>query len=187
MSENTTTVDQAEPFVAETRQQAIARYREQFPLLAAYQDIVDEHNSHPINEPMAAGVSTEHAAALALARIGRPARDREDAQHADAYVHRLMEELDAAWPVKMGITDYVIDAFLSLAGFVPTKKSWLAQPVVECQDDIDEILSGIPVDDQRHVLKQALWFAMPILLKRITMMDKTRPVASGRPTSRGTG
>jgi hypothetical protein len=150
-------------------------YRWLFPLLAAYQDVISERNVHKgsINEPPTepCGISTEQATQIALQRIGRPARDRQDIAMADAYVHRLWQELDSFMPEqKLGIADFVIARLYPLGEFVPSVEDWDAMDADEKDFVLDEIADVLP--DHADMIKETLTYAMPGILAEITRQDQ---------------
>jgi hypothetical protein len=150
-------------------------YRWLFPLLAAYQDVVSEHNVHrgSINEPSPRTdfLSTEQATQVALQRIGRPARDRQDIAMADAYIHRLQHELETFMPEqKLGIADFVIARVYPLGEFVPSVEDWESMDADEKDCILDEIADVLP--DHDDMIKEALAYAMPGILAEITRQDQ---------------
>jgi hypothetical protein len=158
-----------------TREQIIAKYRANYPILAAYRDICIEHNrSGGINEPMqGSGVNTEQGALMALERIGRPARDREDVLHAEAWIAKLTEEMESQYPpVDKTIADHVIDSMYPFSGCLPTDEEWLTQSEEDRGGDIDEVVARIrfsePADRLYALLREAIEFGMPAILRDIT-------------------
>lgn len=152
-------------------------YLKAFPLLAAYMDIVNEFNTRtrPINEVPTEphGLNTEQATAVALQRIGRPARDRYDIQMADAWIHRLHEELIELSPRQdRTITDWVIKALYGLAEYVPSAQDWGNMSADDQSDLLDEVFETIPHDDQIEVFTEVLRHAMPGILAEITRQDQ---------------
>lgn len=170
---NTETFDADQP---RTREEITAEYRQHHPILDAYLDIIERTNtSHSVNEPTAGGVSNDEAAGLALLRIGREPRDLHDVRHADAFIHHLLDEINAQCPkVDEPITEYVIRAQYPLGGCVDTAEAWLARDEDDRDFGLDEIILGIPADELRRVLKEALAFAMPAILRKITEDDQRR-------------
>jgi hypothetical protein len=164
-----------------TREQIRDEYRQNFPLLAAYEDIVQEswEPGGSINEPARGGINREKAVLLALDRVGRPARDREDVWHAEAWIEHLCEEMAAVMPpVERKLTDHVIDALFPFAGCVPTADAWQATDPEDRNGDLAEIVAGIrdavPADGLYRVLLETLEFAMPAILRQVTADDAAR-------------
>lgn len=158
-----------------TREQVIAHYHELDPLLAAYRDIVHEHQGppHSINDPWVCGIDERAAAGLALARIGRPARDTIDVVHALAHIREIQAEMESLYPrTDPTIQDHVIAALFPFAGCVPTADAWQAEDSEERNGVLAEIVARIrdtvPADGLYRLLSETLEFAMPAILRQIT-------------------
>jgi hypothetical protein len=158
-----------------TREQITAQYRLNFPLFAAYLDVVHEHQGPraSINEPSTGGIEQRAAVRLALARIGRPARDEDDVRHALAWIESIEYERECmAPPVDKAIRHYVIEALFPPAGCVPSAEDWLSVDDDDEHDaDIDAILLRIPTDDLRRLLRETIEYAMPSILRHISAED----------------
>lgn len=157
--------------------EAREEYLKAFPLLAAYLDIMHEHNTRtaPINEPPTEphGLDNHQIAAMALQRIGRPARDRYDIQMADAWIHKLNDELEELSPEpERTVTDWVIHALYSLSEFVPSADDWERMSADDQSELLDEVFETIPHDDQIEVFTEVLRYAMPGILAEITRQDQ---------------
>lgn len=164
------------PKAERTREAVEAHYRERFPILAAYLDIVAERNHNDarginelFNNPTA--VDTVTGAALALERIGRPARDRQDALHAERYIRALQDEMASEFPpVELTIVEAVIDALYGFAGCMPTDSDWADFDTQDSDFYLDEVVAGLPdhTDELKRLLGETLKHAMPSILREIT-------------------
>lgn len=169
--------DEDDCIVSKDRERVRDHYRWQFPLLAAYQDITSEHNYVPgrsINDPTSSPdeVNTMQAAAMALERVGKPPRDRQDILMAEAYMRRLEDEINALAPIKRALPDQVVYALYPLAGCMPTAEDWRGYSVEDRYDFLDEVMGSIQDDDLRPMLKEALDFAMAEILEFISSEDQ---------------
>jgi len=164
------------PKAERTREDVEAHYRTQFPLLAAYLDIVAERNHNDgrgINDlydnPNA--VDTVTGAALALVGIGRPARDREDAVHAERYIRSLQDEMANEFPpVDLTIVAATIDALYGFAGSMLTAEEWTDFGTEDAEFYLDEVVAHLPdhTDELKRLLRETLSHAMPSILREIT-------------------
>lgn len=166
------------PAEKRTREDVRAFYYKQFPLLKAYEEITAERNSvvNPdINDPASSptAVDTVKAAALALERIGRPARDREDALHAERYIRSVQDEMASTMPDDpddSAVLELVISGVYGLAGCVPDAESWAGFDTETQEFELDEIVAGAPdhTDALKALLREALEYGMPAILREIT-------------------
>lgn len=184
----TTTFNTTEPTGPRSRKQITAEYRDQFPELAAYLDIVHEHSGpdRSINEPLTGGIDTRQATRLALERIGRPARDDEDVKYAEAWIARLRDEIESQTePAEKKISDFVIDSMFQYVGCMPTADDWFAQAGEDKDGDINDVIAlirhGVPADRLYVLLREVLEFAFPAILARITEDDEKRRAAQRQP------
>jgi hypothetical protein len=161
-----------------TREDVRNHYYETYPLLKAYEEITEERNAVPsmdINDPANSptAVDTVTAAALALERIGRPARDRQDALFAERYIRSIQAEMADQMPPaadESPLLELVISGVYGLAGCVPDAESWEGFDT-ETQDfELDEIMHGAPdhTDALQALLREALQYGMPAILREIT-------------------
>lgn len=148
-------------------------YRKQFPLYAAYRDVIAEYNTHkgPITEIDTSGLDTRQAAQVALARIGRPTDDPLLIAMADAYVHRLDAELAQDQP-EPNLHDVVICHFLAHEGCVPSWEDWTARFDEDRHWHLDEIIQAMP----DAALRDAVDVAMRHILHAIIKADAGRRV-----------
>ncbi|MFI6307454.1 hypothetical protein ACIBCH_36685 [Amycolatopsis thailandensis] len=162
-----------------TREEIVAEYREQFPIVAAYLDTVIAHSAFTsINQP-ADGIDRTAATRIAMQRIGRPARDDTDVEYAETYIRRILEEMETLMPPEeMNLPNLVMKAFFPLSGHVPTAGDWSEYDQDDRNMHIDDVIQSTPdhTDDLKHLLRQALQFGMPSILAQITANDlvKTR-------------
>jgi hypothetical protein len=163
-----------------TREQVVAHYRELFPLLAAYLDVLDEHQGPPcaINEPWTGGIDERAAARMALARTGRPPRDHADVVFALAHIREIQSEMATLYPpTDPTIQSYVIGEFFQYAGCVPTAENWLDDneyPVSERDGYLFNIVQAIAAGELPALLQECLRHAMPSILRKITAEDEAR-------------
>lgn len=166
------------PAEQRTRKDVRAYYYEKFPLLRAYEEVTEERNSVPsqdINDPASSptAVDTVTAAALALTRVGRPARDREDALHAERYVRGIQQEMASMMPANPDesmLLELVISGVYGLAACVPDADSWAGFDTETQEFELDEILACAPdhTDALKALLREALEYGMSGVLREIT-------------------
>lgn len=148
----------------------LAYYREQFPILDAYLQVVEEHNQHtgPITEPSTGGVDTITAAKIALSRLDRPCDDLS-VQMAYAYVERLRYEVrDCADPIPPSVSCALLGYFVPLAGCLPDVEAWTAMDEEDQRDHAAELAEDLP----HEVLPELLRIAMPALLRHVIDQDR---------------
>lgn len=172
-----------------TREAVEAHYREQFPLVAAYRDIIAERNYLPgrsINDPRdnPGAVTNITAAEMALARVGRPARDRTDVLHAERYIRAVLSEMEDAYPPKpLTIVDAVIDGIYGLAGCMPTAEAWEDFDSETVEFEVDEVMAQLPdhTDELKRLLREALVHGMPSILREISENYHESPARTDPP------
>ncbi|HEV2777882.1 MAG TPA: hypothetical protein VGX25_00620 [Actinophytocola sp.] len=145
-------------------------YCDNFPLYREYWAVVEEHSDQdaPITVDRG-GISTVDAARIALERIGKPARDADDAHWAYAYVRQLGDEVAAmADPATPTITSVLLDHFLPSWGRIPTLKEWLAEPEVEQNDTADQIAERLA---SAGLIGRVVKDALPALLVEVIEED----------------
>lgn len=156
-----------------THAEVTAEYRAMFPLLDRYRAAIEQHNHHdgPITEPHPFGVDNRTAAKLALEDLGLPIDDLTVSM-ADAYVHKLMDEITAlAEPVPPTVASALIDYFYPFAGTFPTVEDWEnGYSETDRRESCAEIADQLPAE----VLPQLLALAMPGLLEHVIAQDTQR-------------
>lgn len=155
-----------------TRDEILLKYRASNPILDSYLSAVEEHSAFgaTINQP-SDGIDVREATRIALAKIGRPARDQFDIDAAEKYIRSLLDEAETLFPpTEKTLAHYVIHALYPWAGAVPTAEDWEQQSddetTVAIADVMDQI--GDHSDDLRALLREALKHAMPAILREIT-------------------
>lgn len=171
------------------RKQIRDKYAASYPLLAAYDAVVAEHSEPQvsINEPWTGGIEERAAMEIALTRIGRPARDTQDIDHALAYVASLNADYRAELDLEPTIRELVIDEFFPYGGCVPTAESWLSDDYDDEDRDgiLDDLVatihSSLPTETLNHLLRELLEYAMAPILAHITAEDEERRATRRRP------
>jgi hypothetical protein len=164
------------PFDMRTAEMVRAHYHKQFPILRMHDALVRKHNSRPssVNEPWTGGFSTTQIAEMALAAIGRPARDHEDVLMAEQYIQHLRDEIATLYPQKdPDLAEAVICAEYQWAGYVMPAEEFEAMSPEQQRDHVDGLVEDMPGDPQDH-LREALLVALPVIYRKITAEDAAR-------------
>lgn len=153
-------------------------YYRQFPLLRAFGQLTELHNSDPdrsINEPAKGGKSTLEIAELALRSIGKPPRDLDDVKHAESHVRLLRREMQESYPIPdPDLAEAIIAIEYPWAGCVSTAEDFVMMATDDKIDHVDGIVEELHDRLTKGQLHELLMLALPDLYRQITDHDDAR-------------
>ncbi|OXM73074.1 MULTISPECIES: hypothetical protein [Amycolatopsis] len=158
------------PFEQRTADLVRSHYHALFPLLRAYDEITREHNSghDDINEPWEGGLDTLQITALALQRVGKPPRDRDDVLHAECHINRLQEEMLRQYPAQSPtLAEAIISVEFAWAGCVTKAEDFEQMSEDDKREHVDGLVEELRGDMGAH-LRDALLIALPTIYRQIT-------------------
>lgn len=136
----------------------VAEQRADHPLFDEYLRVLEDHEGVPLG--------TVEVAQLALHRLGRPARDRTDAVHAEAHIRRLSDEVSHKIAARkpFDLRHLIVDTDYSYAGVLSDPDTLAGE---ELEIEVDDVLRGIPAAEIITALKQALTIAIPVVIAAV--------------------
>jgi hypothetical protein len=176
LQENTVTDVNDIDFAERTFEQVRDYYHQMYPLLREYYRVTDEFNSRDsINEPLVGALSTVEATQLALQRIGKPPRDRDDVLHAERYLRGLQEELRDQYPEDPPtLAEAITRVEVSVAGFVTRADEFESWPEEEQRQHIDFLVGELEGDHSDHLREVLMRGGLLEMLRQITADDERR-------------
>lgn len=153
-------------------QTVLAEYREQFPLLANYLDVLEETRPaepKPITEPQP-GIYVMEATRIACHKAGYTITHADQYLWAYKQIEALLDEVRSVADMPLPTLDQtIISHYFSLMGCIPTPDEWLSWIEEDKADDAREWVESITSNPK--LLADLAYLAMPELLRLTIARD----------------